>query len=307
MNAHASASVLGDAVELIDGVDDVLDGPAGEVVAEDVDADLAVGGVERRDGRPNPLDRTGIRLRAPGRKKPHDVAPAAFGVGNPAAGELRKHVAAHVVHDLDALDAGIDLQRFLDLPLDDRPSPLAHAARGVDDEDDVLAVDRDATDGVGAAHEVEAQQTLHLLGQRLLGPGEPQTLVGLKFGLFTSGVVAGEDVVKVAFQPSQLGQVSGQLPLLVAELPRQDPRAADDFVERVPFLGDEALEIDHRLLEEDRFHGLDDHQQQDDGTESTADDVEERQADLFQSASRDHGQSLDGDMYVPPLRPARIQ
>ena len=65
----------------------------------------------------------------------------------------------------------------------------------------------------------------------------------------------------------------------------------------------------HRgFLQQYRLDGLGDHQQQDDGTEATADDVEERNAELLNFAPVAHqGQSREGDMKLPPVVRATFQ
>ncbi|MGB5814595.1 MAG: hypothetical protein WBI27_05285 [Thermoanaerobaculia bacterium] len=54
------------AVEAVDGVDDLVDRLAGELVAKDIDRDLLVGGGEGADGAGDPLDRTRVAEDVPG-------------------------------------------------------------------------------------------------------------------------------------------------------------------------------------------------------------------------------------------------
>ena len=73
--------------------------------------------------------------------------------------------------------------------------------------------------------------------------------------------------------------------------------------------GDLALQVDVALLQQHRLDGLGDHQQQNDCTEAATDDVEERHAEFFDSASGAgaHGQSQDGEMNAPPVTRATFQ
>ena len=123
--------------------------------------------------------------RLPGGQGLQNHFPAAFRVGDPTAVILGKHVVPHVVHDLDALDFGVDVQGLADFLANGAPGPALHAAGCVDDEDDILAVHRDA------AHR----------GAGLRGAPGGQAFPG--FGQINEGFlqgIAGQDQLFFAFE-----------------------------------------------------------------------------------------------------------
>jgi hypothetical protein len=67
----------------------------------------------------------------------------------------------------------------------------------------------------------------------------------------------------------------------------------------------QAAEVDAEAVDHRRLGDLDDHQQQDDGTESARDHVEERQVEDLHPAP--HGQSLAGVRNEPPVPAASCQ
>ena len=109
------------------------------------------------------------------------------------------------------------------------------------------------------------------------------------------GVELGQDVRQFTLHAREFAELPGQLALFIGQLTGEFARLALDLVQRVALLRDHAFEVDVRILEDDGFHHLDDHQEEDDGPEAAADDVQEGQSDLFEFAA-DHGQSADGDM-----------
>ena len=90
-----------------------------------------------------------------------------------------EHVITLVVNDLDTFHLGIDIQDVDDDIEQLGPGVLKHTARGVDDEDNILAVHRDTAHQIVLASSAFAQQPLLLIGQRLLGSRK-------LFGLFDS-------------------------------------------------------------------------------------------------------------------------
>ena len=94
-----------------------------------------------------PSTGTGVAEREPVAHPFHHQLALRRRVGQPASAVRGEHVGALVAHHLPALDGRVGVEDFLHLPDRQRPRVVGHAARGVDDEDDVFAVDRQAADG----------------------------------------------------------------------------------------------------------------------------------------------------------------
>jgi hypothetical protein len=57
-----------------------------------------------------------------------------------------EQVVTHVIHDLNAFDIGVNIQGRFHLTQHPLPGVRKHGARGVDDENNVLTVDRNSAD-----------------------------------------------------------------------------------------------------------------------------------------------------------------
>jgi hypothetical protein len=86
VDPHPAVALGVAAVEAVDGVDDLVDRLAGELVAKDIDRDLLVGGGEGADGAGDALDRARVAEDVPGAEALDDDLPPAGGVGDPLAG-----------------------------------------------------------------------------------------------------------------------------------------------------------------------------------------------------------------------------
>ena len=267
-----------------------------EVVAEDVDADALVHGVEHVDGALDALHRAGVGVHVPSAHALHDAAPDGGGIRYPLASVLVEHVVAHVVHHLDALHLGIDGQRLPHLLAHQAPSVAVHAAGSVDHEDDVLAVDGDAADGVVAAFEAEAQQPFHFVGKGLLGASEARQIALAPFGFLLARLLLRQHGVQFLFRLRQAGERLRQPPVLRGELARQGGGFAFDVAQRRALFVDGFLGILLRRGDGGGIHRLDDHQQQDDRPEAAAHHVQEGEPHFRHGPSLDHGQSSEGDM-----------
>jgi hypothetical protein len=77
VDSHQAVAPGVTAVEAVDGVDDIVDRLAGELVAKDIDRDLLVGGGEGADGAGDPLDRARVAEDVPGSEALEDDLPPA--------------------------------------------------------------------------------------------------------------------------------------------------------------------------------------------------------------------------------------
>src|SRR5690606_9377801 len=303
VDADAPVALLVDAVDPLDVPQHSLHGAALEFVAEDVNADLLV-------RRPEGLDRIGdavggvaVAERRPGAHDLLDLLPKLRRVGQPGGTVLLEHEATVVVHDLQALDRRVDVEHLVELLHDEVPLRL-HAAGGVDHEDDVLAVDRDAADRVVRRSPVVRLQPSHLLGEPLQC-GSQLALVDVQLR-------------RVLLQQRVLPLHAIELPLQLLErhlrvggelacrdqLPVQLGRVAADLVELFLQHGDQLLQVRLGLFDDHRLGDLAQYEQQDDRPEAATDAVEEREAERLDVAapSRLHGQSSLTLMKEPPVR-----
>ena len=163
-------------------------------------------------------------------------------VGDPLARVAREHVDPLVVHDLQALHPGVGVEHLVHLLAHRRPGEALHAARGVDDEDDVLAVHRDAPDRrvgrplVGLLL-LLLLQALHLLAELLLrrqqAPGDDVLDLGQ---LLARGVPA-LDAREVALQARHLEPLLRDLLLAAPQVAVEDGRLAADRPRAPPRAG----------------------------------------------------------------------
>ena len=109
MDADATGSIFGGPVDLIDLIDDRLNGLATELVTEDIQADLFIRCIKCPDRRFDALHRTAVAKRALGAQIGDNCPAACRGVGYPLAPILGEHVVAHVVHNLDTLYFRVNL------------------------------------------------------------------------------------------------------------------------------------------------------------------------------------------------------
>ncbi len=184
-----------------------------------------------------------------------------------------------------------------------------HARGGVDDENDVFAVDRDPTDDVrrGPCRAV-LEQSLHLCAQRLIRRHQLSFHdIGDSGVLLTRGVLP-LYVRQIARQPGKLLPVALQGRDLAVQVPLELRRFATNLVQlhcQRPHL---TIEIDAALLELEGLPDLGQHQQQDDRPETAADAVEKGEAEDLDLAPPPHqGQSFDGISKVPSVSRDRCQ
>ena len=143
---------------------------------------------------------------------------------------MREHVVAVVVHDLQALDLRIDVERFVELLLHAVPVVLLHTARRVDDEDDVLAVHGNAGDSILVGALVVGLQAPHLLRQPLLRGGQ-RAFVDRRVRFLLRGFVLALHRVEFLLQACELDLRVGGLLAHVLEFAIQDRRLAADVEE----------------------------------------------------------------------------
>ena len=313
VDAHALVTFPVESVQAIDGVDDALYGAAGEVVAEHVDADLLVGRPEVRDRDLDTLDGARVAERRPAPRTLDDGLAAGRRVVHPLAGVVREHVVALVVHHLHALHRRIDVERLVQGAQHEIPVEVLHAAGRVDDEDDVLAVDRDAADGlVDAALESRAE-ALHLLRQALLRGRETALEDVRDRRVLRRGRVAVLEVAEPRAQMRELVALGRQDFRLARELAIQDLALAADGEELLLELRDDAVELLLRVLEGAHVARLRHDDEQDDGAEAAADDVQEGEAERLDLAALGarprlaHGQSFAGLIMDPEVFCASCQ
>ena len=183
---------------------------------------------------------------------------------------------------------------------------LLHAARRVDEENDVLAVDGNAADLVLVDRRpIVGEQAPHLLGQ-----GLPRRREAVLLGL-ERGILDGEHLRPDALE-TRLQVLGGHLVDAHALGRRHFVAAhaiglAEYFVELLLVLDDQAVEIALGLLEPAGLAYANQQKEQDHGAESAADRVEERHAEDLELAAASHGQSSEGAIIEPPVRIARSQ
>ncbi len=206
MDPHPSLAVAAPGIEPVHLADDVVNGGAGELVAEDIDRDPVVRVGKGADGPGDALDRARVREDAPRAQPRNDRLAAAGRVRDPLAGVLRVHVLAHVVHDLQTLDPWIGVEDLGHLLDHSRPGIVEHGARGVDDEDDVLAVYRDAADhGVGlTSYPALLEEAAHLVSQLLLGGQHAPLEDVLDLGELLAGGILTPNLREIAAQPGDV-------------------------------------------------------------------------------------------------------
>src|SRR6185503_14134349 len=248
VNANETLAVRVGVVAPIDLAYDGIDRALLEVVAVDIQRDLLVGIVEPVDGGEDALARIRVRERSPIFQRVENRLPASRRIGNPFVPIALEHVLAFVVHDLDALDGRIDLERLAQLLLHAAPLVLLHAAGRIYQENDVLAVDGNAADLVILDRRpIVGQQPLHLLRQRLLGRRET-VLLGLQRRIFDAQHLRA-DALELGLQILDAVSVDlhfvGRRNLLVAHA----LGLADDLVQLLLVLGDQTVEIALGLLE----------------------------------------------------------
>ena len=202
---------------------------------------------------------------------------------------------------------GIGVEHLLHLLDDQRPCVVGHAARRVDDEDDVLAVHRQAADRrVVLAAVLRAEQPLHLLGQVLLRGDELALDVVRHLGVLARGFELPADRAQVATQPRNLQLLLRELDPARLELAVQHLAGAAYLDQFLLQLEHEPLQVLARLLDHHGLAHLGEHEQQDHRAEAAADRVEERQAEHLDVAPAEprapHGQSLAGLRNEPRVR-----
>ncbi len=302
------------AVQPVHGLEHLVDRVAGELVAQDVEADLLVGRPERLDGDLDALDRGRVAEGVPARQPLADGLAAGGRVGDPLARVAREHVDPLVVHDLQALHPRVGVEHLVHLLPQRGPGESLHAARGVDDEDDVLAVHGDAADRrvggplVGPRRSL-LLQPLHLLGELLLRGQEAPGDDVLDRGELLARRVAALDPREVAREPRHLEPLLRDLLLSPPQLAVEDGRLPANRRELLLEPREEPREVLLRPLERRRLPHLVEDEEQDDRPEAAAHHVEERQAEDLERPPLPppHGQALEGVMREPRLAMASFQ
>ena len=144
MNAHHSIALRIGAINRIDLSHDGIHGATTEFVAKHENADFSVGlpiGANRIN---DAIHWIAVAEWPPVAHRIDDRLASTRRIGYPFASILLKHVAAIVIHDLNAFDLGIHVERFGQLLNRTIPVELLHAPRRIDNENDVLAIDRNA-------------------------------------------------------------------------------------------------------------------------------------------------------------------
>ena len=302
---------LARAVDAIDRVDDFLDRRARELVADHVEADRVIACPERAHRGDDALGRARVRERLPVAEAVEDRLAPRRRVRDPLAAVLAEHVPALVVQDLDALELRVDVQHLAELLLGIAPVLRLHRARGVDHEDDVLAVDRDSRDRlVVDLLATAALDFARLVDQRLARVGERLVQLLQRVLLLGACLVLALDRRQVAAQPREALLLLGQLLDARAQLALEHHGHAANVEDLFLVFHDLRVEVLLRLLELDRLAELVQHEQQDDRAEAAADAVEERHAESLGVAARaalHDGQSFAGLRKPPPVERARRQ
>ena len=160
MDAHASLPCTCLGVQPVDGKHDFFNRSARKFIAKDVDGNFLISVIKRPDSLRNAFDRRRVRKRIPVREITQDQLSTSGCIGYPLTRVSRKQVVPHVVHDLNALHVGVDIKCGLHLAEHALPGIGEHRARGIDDEDDVLAVDRNAANQLILLLRIASEQPL---------------------------------------------------------------------------------------------------------------------------------------------------
>ena len=223
----------------------------------------------------------------------------------------REHVPALVVHHLDALELRVDVQHLAELLLGVAPVLRLHRARSVDDEDDVLAVDRHARDRLV----VDLLAALAAAARASPRSSTARVVASVSVSFFS----ASSSSVLALCLPStddrsprrRARRFCSSVSCSMRARSSRSSTIARPRMSNSSFshLHDLLLEVLLRLLELDRLAELVQHQQQDDRAEAAADAVEERHAEGLGVAARAplHGQSFAGLRKPPPVARARRQ
>ena len=269
----------------------------------------------RRCGWPAVIPSTGLRVAegvpAPQAVQNDHLAPPRGVRESTCRRSPRKHVLAHVVHHLQTLDSRIGIQNLGHLLQHGGPGVGEHAARGVDHEDDVLAVDRDPS------HQRLIDRTsfrllleTHHLGGQLLSRGHESTLDDVAdFRLLIGRRKLTLDSRQISSQARDLLVVLRQLLLATDQLSVDDRRLATDLEDLLLQPSNQGVELDPRLFDRPGLADLTQHQQQHDRAEPTTDHVQERKTEALEPASplAAHGQSSDRLMNDPRVAMASCQ
>ncbi len=309
MDAHRAPTVVIELVQGADGVQRGLNGLAGELISHDEHADALVIGPVAAQRLFHAGNGIGLAESAPVLGAGADFRALLRRIGQPFAARSGEHVLALVIDDLQTLDRGIQAQDLIDDRQVQVPVIAGHARGGVDDEEDVFAVDGNPADGSGRRPARPAlQEALHLGRQRLIR-GHQLSLDDVGDGrVLLAGGILSLDVREITRQAREL---------LLVQIQRCDP-AVQLSVELLGFPADQlqlhlqradlSLEVRLALLELDRLTDFREHQQQDDGSEAAADAVQEREAEYLDvTAAAHYGQSFDGIMSVPSVSRERCQ
>lgn len=269
-------------VDDFEAVEDAF-GDSGELIAEDVDPELVLGVfgfAEGADGADDSGDGVGDAEGRIDAEVASDHLPGLDGVIDPASVALADDVIAAGIEDLDAIDAWIDAEGFLD-GADDKLMDLAgpgvaHASGGIDHKDKVITGDGHP-DGVGA-FALEDVEFLLACGDLALG------LLDFDEELLAPGLGLSEFA-------GEIGDGLGEGVSLFAGALEEDLLSGFLFLEVLGLLliGGEELkaffeDLVEGFIDADDLAGLGPHgedKEQDDGTEPTADAVQEGQSELI--------------------------
>src|SRR5690606_14438574 len=236
--------------------------------------------------------------------------PGAGRVRDPLVAVALEEILALVVEDLDTLHRRVHLERLADLALHHVPRVLTHAARGVDDEIDVFAIDWNAADLVFVYRRaVIRKEALHLLAELLLRLSKTARKLGSDLGVVLPVQHLRADTGELALQLRDLDLLEIDCIDDGRELASHPLRLAENVLELLLIADHQPVELRLRLLETDRLEDLRDHEQQNDRAEAARDGIEKRQVQCLDIASLTlfHGQSSAGASIEPPVLSARSQ
>ena len=129
------------------------------------------------------------------------------------------------------------------------------------------------------------EQPLHFVRQALFGSRQFACFQLAAFLLLNRRRELAENFGEFLLQRGQSEQVFGEIRVGVGHLCSELANLTFDLEQRLLPVGDFTLEIDLSVLQHDRFHGLGDHQQENDRAEAAADHIQERDAELFYTTS----------------------
>ena len=112
MNANPPGTISCAFIDSVHGINDRLHPLAAELIAKNIKADFFIRCIKGSNSCCNTLDRTTIAEGLPGTQPGNNGPATRRCIGNLFSSVLRKHIFAHIVHYLNALDLRIYVQGF---------------------------------------------------------------------------------------------------------------------------------------------------------------------------------------------------